>query len=82
MVQYDTVRIAFPTPSEIASLNNATIVWTSTDKLYNLSTKYYGSPKYWWVIAWYNKKASEAEFSVGETIFIPLPLEDVLGYIG
>ena len=80
--QYDVVRIAYPSPAEINALNNVVLAWSATDKLYNLATKYYGSPQYWWVIAWYNKKATEAEFSVGETFFVPLPLEDVLGYVG
>jgi len=55
-------------------------VWGATDKLYNVSSQYYGSPEYWWVIAFYNKKASEAEFKVGDLYFVPLPLEDILGY--
>jgi hypothetical protein len=33
------------------------------------------------VVAWYNKKATEAEFSVGEQYYIPLPLEAVLEFI-
>ena len=80
--QYDVVRIGYPTPAEMNSFTNTLLVWSATDKLYNLSNKYYGSPQYWWVIAWYNKKASEAEFTVGEQFFVPLPLESVLGYVG
>jgi hypothetical protein len=79
--QYDVGRIGYPTPAEINSLTNDIRVWRATDTLYNLSNQYYGSPTYWWVIAWYNKKASEAEFTVGEQFFVPSPLEDVLGYI-
>lgn len=81
MVQYDSPRISFPTPEEALGLKNTVITWQATDKLYNLSQQFYGSPAYWWVIAWYNRKASEAEFSVGDTVYIPQPLEDVLGYI-
>jgi len=80
--QYDSPRIGYPTPDEIVGLTNVPLAWGATDKLYNLASKYYGSPHYWWVIAWYNKKASEAEFTVGEIFFVPLPLEDVLGYVG
>ncbi len=79
--QYDSPRIVYPTPSEIRSFNNITRLWNATDTLYNLSSEFYGAPNYWWVIAWYNKKASEAEFKVGDIYLIPLPLEDVLGYI-
>ena len=79
--QYDSPKISYPTPSEIRSLNNVLLVWGATDKLYNVANKYYGSPEYWWVIAWYNKKASEAEFKVGDQFYLPLPLDAVLGYI-
>ena len=79
--QYDSPKISYPTPSEIRSLNNVLLVWGATDKLYNVANKYYGSPEYWWVIAWYNKKASEAEFKVGAQFYVPLPLDEVLGYI-
>jgi hypothetical protein len=79
--QYDSPFIAYPSPSVIGKLNNISRAWTATDKLYNLANEYYGSPNYWWVIAWYNQKASASEFTIGEVFYIPLPLEDVLGYI-
>jgi len=82
LYQYDSPRLMYPSPTEIQNLNNITAVWGATDKLYNLASSHYGSPNYWWVIAWYNQKASEAEFKVGDVYFIPHPLEDVLGYIG
>jgi len=79
--QYDMPNITYPTPSEIRSFENVLRVWRATDTLYNISNEFYSSPNYWWVIAWYNKKASEAEFKVGEQFYVPLPLEAVLEYI-
>ena len=79
--QYEMPKISFPSDEVIASLNNVLQVWGSTDKLYNISNKYYGSPNYWWVIAWYNEKSSEAEFKTGDQYYIPLPLDQVLSYI-
>jgi len=80
--QYDTPRLSFPNENQVANLDNEVRIWGATDKLYNISNQYYGSPEYWWVIAWYNQKASEAEFKIGDTYFVPQPLEDVLGFIG
>ncbi|MCS5621319.1 MAG: hypothetical protein NZ656_05180 [Nitrospinaceae bacterium] len=77
--QYEFPRLSYPSNEFMADLTNITEVWKSTDKLYNVSNKHYGSPEYWWVIAWYNKKASEAEFKTGDVYYIPLPLDDVLG---
>ena len=79
--QYDMPSISYPSPSEIRRLDNTLLVWKATDKLYNVANEFYGSPEYWWVIAWYNQKASEAEFKVGDQYYVPLPLEEVLGYI-
>jgi len=78
--QYTTSIFSYPSPAAIANFTNVPLVWGATDKLYNVSNEYYGSPEYWWVIAFYNKKASEAEFKVGDLYFVPLPLEDILGY--
>ena len=47
-------------------------------KMYKLAHKYYGSVDYWWIIAWYNNKATDAHFKVGDPIFIPLPLDRII----
>ena len=78
--QYDTPKISFPNDDVIRSLTNVLLLWSSTDKLYNVANKYYGSPKYWWVIAWYNQAPTESHFSVGDTISIPLPLDRILDF--
>ena len=81
LYQFDVPRISYPSPEETATLENVLGVWKSTDTLYNVSHAFYGSPKYWWVIAWYNKRASEAEFKIGDQYYVPLPLEAVLQHV-
>ena len=78
--QYALKALYYPSAGAIASFENVPLVWGATDKLYNISNQYYGSPAYWWVIAFYNKKASEAEFKVGDIYFVPMPLEEILWY--
>jgi len=78
--QYESPQFSYPSNDYISDLTNVTEVWRATDKLYNVSNEYYGSPDYWWVIAWYNKKGSEAEFKVGDIYYVPLPLQDVLAF--
>ena len=78
--QYATYVFDYPTNDEIAAFQNISRIWNSGDKLFNVAAEYYGSPEYWWIIAWYNKKPTEAHFKVGDTYFIPLPLSDVLSY--
>ena len=77
-MQYGLPTLRYPSPTAILNLENVTAYWGSTDKLYNIASEYYGSPEYWWVIAWYNQKTTEADFSPGEVYLIPLPLEAVL----
>lgn len=79
--QYDSPIFSYPSNEFMSNLNNVPLIWKATDKLYNVANEYYGSPEYWWVIAWYNKKASEAEFKTGDLFYVPLPLEDVLGFV-
>jgi hypothetical protein len=81
LYQFGMPRISYPTPEEKSSLDNRLGVWKATDTLYNIANSYYGAPEYWWVIAWYNKKASEAEFKVGDQFYVPLPLESVLAFV-
>lgn len=78
--QYSTYIFEYPVNAEIAAFQNIPRVWGTSDKLFNIATEYYGSPQYWWVIAWYNKKPTESHFEIGDTYYIPLPLSDVLGY--
>tara|TARA_Y100000592_G_C5379106_1_gene272493 strand:- start:518 stop:862 length:345 start_codon:yes stop_codon:yes gene_type:complete len=78
IVQYDTAVFRYPSVEEIAELQIVEVVWGSSSRLFNLADKYYNDPTLWWVIAMFNQKPTEAHFILGETVFIPLPLEKVL----
>jgi nucleoid-associated protein YgaU len=62
----------------IVSMKREQIIWGTGDKYWKLAQKFYGDPKYWWVIAWYNQKPTEAHVELGDIIFVPLPLERIL----
>jgi nucleoid-associated protein YgaU len=47
-----------------------------------LAHKHYGDANLWWIIAWYNKKPTEAHVKMGDIITIPLPLDKVIRYLG
>ena len=79
--QYGTGFIKFPTVDEIKILTRVQHVWSVGDRYYKLASKFYGNPKYWWVIAHYNKKPTEADLTPGDIIYIPTPLEKILNYI-
>jgi hypothetical protein len=46
-------------------------IWSMGDMFYRLSYKYYGSYKFWWVIALYNAAPTEAHLEYGDVIKIP-----------
>ena len=66
---YKTPRLRHPTVAERQNLTRIRHVWKSGDRYWKLATENYGNPKYWWVIAWYNKKPVE---SIVSFLFIAL----------
>ena len=62
------------TPQQKRSLSEYKHIWKSGDRYYKLAVEHYGNPSYWWVIAYYNNKPTEASVSLGDTIIIPKPL--------
>lgn len=67
-------------PEDISKLNIVDHIWTSGDKYSKLADKYYGDAEKWWVIAWFNKKPTDAHLRLGDRVHIPLPLEKILYY--
>jgi len=67
---------------EIENLTIVDHIWKTGDALAKLSFKYYGDPRYWWVLGWFNKKPIDNFYKVGTVVHIPLPLEEILYYAG
>ena len=81
IVQYNTKSLRYPTVNQISSLTRVQHVWKVGDRYYKLASQFYGNPRYWWIIAHYNKKPTEADLTVGDIIYIPTPLEKILNYV-
>ena len=77
---YATAEFDFPTTQEIKNLTRVRHIWKTGDRYYKLAIEYYSSAQYWWVIALFNQKPTEADLKVGDLIYIPLPLQDILRY--
>jgi len=56
--------------------------WKEGEKLYKLSKKYYNSVNYWWVIGFFNQKPTDSDYSIGDLVLVPYPLEEFLDFIG
>jgi len=59
------------------SLVSDVVIWQQGMKFYKLAYQYYGNIDYWYIIAIFNKKPTDAHVQLGEEIFIPAPLERV-----
>jgi hypothetical protein len=82
LAHLETQSLDYPTFKEIKSFDYANHLWSLGDRYYKLAHKYYGDSKYWWVIAFFNKKPTEQHVELGEIIKIPLPLRDVIESFG
>jgi hypothetical protein len=67
-----------PTIADRSALKTVTHVWKYGDRYYKLADQYYNDVDYWWVIAWWNARPTEADVSPGDAISIPLNLEEAL----
>lgn len=79
---YETPVFPRLTKEDYGELKEVGHTWTTGDRFYKLSHQYYGTTKYWWVIARYNKTPTEAHVRLGRKIFIPLPLNRILNIFG
>ena len=77
IAQYKTAKLNYPTDKELESLNFKQHVWKAGDKYYKLAGKYYSDPSAWWVIAWINRKPTEAHLTQGDVLLIPVPLDSI-----
>ena len=80
--QYSTPKLRLPTFEEESTLTVVQRIWTVGDRYFKLANEYYGDPELWWVIAWYNQSPTESDISLGQTVYVPLPLEKILDYYG
>lgn len=75
---YGTPVMHYPDQSALRDITRLHHIWAVGDRYYKLAHQHYGSPRYWWVIAQFNQKPTEANVAIGDTIYIPTPLEGVL----
>lgn len=82
IVQMRKANLKFPEPEEFSKTLFKFEVWGVGSRLHKLAEQHYNDPRYWWVIAFYNKKPTDADFSIGQVVRIPVPLETALEDMG
>ena len=76
--QYRTPSFAEIEQDVLDSIEVSRYIWKHGDLYWKISSRYYGSPKYWWVIAAFNRKPTESHIELGEVIKIPVNLAEAL----
>ncbi len=79
---FRTPKLKHFTSAERRQVRDVRVLWKQGDRFWKLASKYYGDPTYWWVIAWYNQKPTEASVEVGQVLLVPTPLNKVLELSG
>ena len=79
--QYTSPKFSRTSQTQYNDLTVSEVMWTTGDRLWKLAHNHYGSPKYWWVIGLFNNKPTDSHFKVGDTVYLPFPLEKVLSYV-
>lgn len=75
---HSTPDLGYPTTAQMASIETEVVIWKIGQRYWKIAEEFYGDPQYWWVIAWYNKKPTEASLKGGDLVIVPQPLETVL----
>ncbi len=82
ITQYGTPKFKYPDLNARSSFQTVKHIWATGDRFHKLASTHYGDPEMWWVIAFYNQKPTEFHLQLGDVVYIPVPLETVLFYIG
>lgn len=78
---YVTPILKYPTDDQLSKMSFTSHTWTVGDRYWKLAVKHYKNPRYWWIIAWFNRKPTEAYIMAGDVIYIPTSLEQILEYL-
>jgi nucleoid-associated protein YgaU len=77
-LQFATPVLKNVSDSDLKDLNLVPHIWKTGDRFFKLAAKFYGDAELWWVIAFFNYKPTDSHVTMGETIYVPLPLEKTL----
>lgn len=78
---YNIPKYKYPSDEEISKISFISHVWKIGDRYWKLAATYYKNPHYWWVIAFINRKPTEAYIKTGDIIYIPASLQQILNMI-
>ena len=78
---YPTAQLYHPVAEDLVNVESIKHIWKVGDRYSKLAYEFYGDPRLWWVIAWYNQLPTEAHVSYGNVIYIPTPIDEILAVL-
>jgi hypothetical protein len=78
--QYGTQTFNPLTAAEFESLVIEEIFWQPGDRLEKIASRVYGNASYWWVLARFNQKPTDAHWRTGDVVKVPYPLQLISSY--
>ena len=76
--QYVTPTLIEISDDDMEFLDTEEYIWSIHSRFWRVANDYYQDPSLWWLIAKFNNKPTENHISLGDTIYIPMPLESAL----
>ncbi len=81
--QYMTSNFKPLTRAQRRLIREETVRWQVGDRLEKIASQAYGDGSYWWIIARYNNKPTDAHYEVGQQVLIPKPFSVIRSiYLG
>ena len=80
--QHVTPRFSDPTQEQLDDIPYEIHYWVPGQRFFKLAQKYYGDHRYWYIIARFNNKPTEAQIEEGEKIKIPTNLQVAVEVFG
>ncbi len=77
---FETAKFKYPSQALLGQLSIENEVWGVGSRFYKIAHKHYGDAGLWWIIPWFNKVPLESDFSPGDVVFVPKPLETILSF--
>ena len=75
---HTTPMMTHPSIIDRQSVRKIQHVWSAGDSMMNLAAEYYDDSRFWYVIAWFNMRPTDAHIELGTLLYIPVPLGQIL----
>ena len=87
---HNTNSIVFHRPDTNISLSYdfilqqqyVTFVWGINSRMHKYAYEMLGDPNLWWIVALVNKKPTDAHWTIGEVVYVPLEAAPFLTAVG